>query len=1386
MKKIIYSAAALSLAFFAASCQQENLEPVETGSNTVTYSVQVPGAIATKANPGSVAGVTELVYEVYRLDASGEIASLAYEDVVTLQNNETKWDLELEFVKDQKFQVLFWAQKPNVGAYNTGDLRQVSLNSATLTANVDDYAAFAGYDYVTNCVSHKEGKVTLVRPISQIQVGTDAAGLVLGTEGSNKVNISLTSSSMLVKGLPTSYNVANGEVSETEQNVEYTVHAVPAGTFTANSKEYTYVAQNYVAFADEMGTTVEVDFTVTTSEGDVQHTVSNVPLKPNYRTNIIGNLITENADYSIDLEADWEDEENNVEFVTVSNAGDLQDAIDNIKDGNEGNIKLEGNIDLGSLAGLVSTKANHDPAYGLLIPAGKSLVLDLNGCTLAQIVECTGTYSMIQNLGNLTVIDSKGTGKISFKDTSAGDPSFGWGSYTISNNGTLVVNGGTIEHTGEQNTPGSVVHMYCAIQQNNDNAVTTVNGGSVKNSTYRSIRICSGTANINGGDMIGQVWVQPFAERIALNIAGGNFQPSGADGSSVFVTNNAKDVALAVTGGYFATKIGASVPANLAGSVIGGTYASSAKENTPADLYAGYMFVQDGENYILEECPVKVGESAYYATLAEAVKAVKEGETITIRAGKTLEEGTVKLPSTLKDVTFVGEEGATLKGMTVSATDGNSYNYEGLTFNGITFDNSRILLTGWRNGDETIKNLTVTNCIFKNLYDTTNSAPLHINKDAAEAVNGFVFTNNVIDGATGGSKSGIYAQLTGDILVSGNFINNVSFRPFVIQVTTDDSVADNFVVTNNTFSGSASGRAQGLGNNSNGTDAVNVVVTENIFKGITDSQQICYWNFNPATTTADLSHNYYDIDILANPGKIYFNNSAANVYDLVDMSIFPIYTDENKTKPFSPEVNAAKIGETEYATLQEAFNVGGEITLLCNLTVAETVVLAEGKTVVLNLNGKTLDAADKNVIKNNGGNLTIKNGTITRTGDAVGYSVNNASGEIAVENATIERGLYTSGSKMTATNANISHEQSSRHAIYAWNCEVTINSGTFHNDNAGNATLMASGSSVVTINGGTFSIADGRSSLGWTSSMIDQNSTAQVLVKGGLFNGGFRINSADTKLTIEGGEFNTNNGSAFTDNSGTKVVKGGKFTDAGAQNWAKKYLADGYILAGDEVKKAYVVNDAASLIETITNAEAGAYIVVEDALECSETVSLPANSTLEIKADAHIKTLKAVNGGKILIQDGKTLTLNNFSFGAASTAGSKYEIKGGTVVASYGFFQHGEYALYSNFETGYMYYSYGSDITVYGTFHSQGEGDGLDYVRGKLTIAKGGKSIHDKSLWVGQPASWGEMSASLTIENGGYLQAKTLSVYAGSSMTYSNDADMNCGWGDKTGAITKK
>ena len=323
-------------------------------------------------------------------------------------------------------------------------------------------------------------------------------------------------------------------------------------------------------------------------------------------------------------------------------------------------------------------------------------------------------------------------------------------------------------------------------------------------------------------------------------------------------------------------------------------------DDTLVDTYENILGVgtnvDELPKYLALDCvykEAKIGET-YYATLQDAFDAANDGDTITILAGE-LSEGTIKLPADLNNVTFKGEEGAVLKDMTIMASDGNAINYDGLTFDGITFDNSRITITGWRTGGANVKDLTVTNCTFKNLNDTTNSAPVHINMAATEAVENFTFTNNVIDGATGGSKSGIYAQTTGKTTITGNTINNVAFRPYVIQITTDDGIADEFIVTGNTFSGSAAGRAQGLTNNAEGTDNVELVVSENIFKDITNAQQICYWNFNEETTDADLSKNYYDIDIQNNPGGIYFNSAAQNVEDLIEMGIYPYYADEAKT-----------------------------------------------------------------------------------------------------------------------------------------------------------------------------------------------------------------------------------------------------------------------------------------------------------------------------------------------------------------------------------------------------------------------------------------------------------------------------------------------------------
>ena len=181
MKKLIFLASAIAGLFFAASCQQENLEPVQQ-TEAVTYSVQVPEAIATKASGD---GFT-LTYEVYRQnDLTILEAEPVYWGTKNFENGSA--DITLEFVKDQEFTVLFWAQQTaGAQAYDITDLREVSLN--TLVANDLTAEVFAGNDHVVDCKSDKDGNVVLVRPVAQLNIATLTSGLTLG-EGTNAHNV---------------------------------------------------------------------------------------------------------------------------------------------------------------------------------------------------------------------------------------------------------------------------------------------------------------------------------------------------------------------------------------------------------------------------------------------------------------------------------------------------------------------------------------------------------------------------------------------------------------------------------------------------------------------------------------------------------------------------------------------------------------------------------------------------------------------------------------------------------------------------------------------------------------------------------------------------------------------------------------------------------------------------------------------------------------------------------------------------------------------------------------------------------------------------------------------------------------------------------------------
>ena len=163
---------------------------------------------------------------------------------------------------------------------------------------------------------------------------------------------------------------------------------------------------------------------------------------------------------------------------------------------------------------------------------------------------------------------------------------------------------------------------------------------------------------------------------------------------------------------------------------------------------------------------------------------------------------------------------------------------------------------------------------------------------------------------------------------------------------------------------------------------------------------------------------------------------------------------QNETQ--EAETKVAKIGDVEYATLQEAINEaknGEEVVLLQD--VKEHVRVSETSNVVLNLNGKTIDNDDEYA-------STIENlGTLTIKGE--GKVLNTTSGNFVLYNRAT---VVIDGPDFIASK----HSDNTSTGIIINEYKATINSGTFTADTNDVETVITSAAddSIMTINDGTF------------------------------------------------------------------------------------------------------------------------------------------------------------------------------------------------------------------------------------------------------------------------------------------------------------------------------
>ena len=290
-------AAAVAGLFAAASCQKEQVASVKGGEATVTLTVAVPEAIQTRAI--AQAEKADIVYfEVWNSKWTKKLA--VYDANDALYTSEPvqgrKANIKLTLVADQTYNFIFWAQNERCGAYSWETLKNVNVDYSVMQLNGNDDVYDAYYAVKTIKVNGAINEtVVLYRPFAQLNFASERMSTSFG-----KVEVGATN--VTVTGLATSFNTLEG-VGEVESPVSVTFAANGLATtdemLQTNGKEYTWVTMDYMFMMGESDlVAVDASFNVG-MDVPVQHAIANVPLKKNYRTNIIGDLFAADAKLQI-------------------------------------------------------------------------------------------------------------------------------------------------------------------------------------------------------------------------------------------------------------------------------------------------------------------------------------------------------------------------------------------------------------------------------------------------------------------------------------------------------------------------------------------------------------------------------------------------------------------------------------------------------------------------------------------------------------------------------------------------------------------------------------------------------------------------------------------------------------------------------------------------------------------------------------------------------------------------------------------------------------------------------------------------------------------------------------------------------------------------------
>ena len=307
--------------FGAVACSQyDEQEVVEGQEVTTTFAIGLENlGTRVAGDSGMIDKVAWGIYE-HQADGSGRFLAVHSScNSAPADFDGEKAEIEVTLFTGKKYDLVFFGYCSANNAYSIDwEARELNVNYSDL-ANLEARDAFYHVEPAFTAGTNKT--FTLRRPFAQLNVGQSMEDFGIMQLTGNYIEKSSVTVKAYSKMKLTATKDEKGQiinsgpvVDESVDVVTLNMNNVVSDDLTVNEVAYKHIAMNYLLVNEkQVVNDVVFKFTENTTTGkptEFTRTYHNVPLQRNYRTNILGRIISDEYNFEIVIDADFNEPDN--------------------------------------------------------------------------------------------------------------------------------------------------------------------------------------------------------------------------------------------------------------------------------------------------------------------------------------------------------------------------------------------------------------------------------------------------------------------------------------------------------------------------------------------------------------------------------------------------------------------------------------------------------------------------------------------------------------------------------------------------------------------------------------------------------------------------------------------------------------------------------------------------------------------------------------------------------------------------------------------------------------------------------------------------------------------------------------------------------------------